>query len=100
MAGRMVISIVHPEDAPEVIHALNKDGFRVTQSATTGGFLRQGNVTLLTGVEEGQVDQVMNIIRTNTRPRSHKGWWRRPGKYQTGAATIFVLKMERAKVAD
>jgi len=100
MAGKMVISIVHPEDTQDVVKALNAEGFRVTQASTTGGFLRQGNVTLLTGVEENQVDQVMDIVKGNTKSRSRKGWWLRPGKHRTSAATVFVVDMERAKIPE
>ena len=100
MAGKMVISIVHPEDTQNVVKALNAVGFRVTQASTMGGFLRQGNVTLLTGVEEDQVDQVMEIVKANTKARSRKGWWLRPGKHKTGAATVFVVDMERAKIPE
>jgi len=98
MAGKMVISIVHIEDAPEVVKVLNGAGFGVTQMSTTGGFLRHGNATLMIGVEEEQVDQVMEIIKANTKPRSQKGWWRRPGRHQMGAATVFVVDMERARI--
>lgn len=100
MTGKMVISIVHPEDTQTVVKALNEAGLRVTQASTAGGFLRQGNVTLLTGVEEDQVDQVMEIVKANTKARSRKGWWLRPGKHKTSAATVFVVDMERAKIPE
>ncbi len=99
MAGKMVICIIHPNDTQGVVQALNQEGFRVTQMSTTGGFLRQGNVTLMIGVEESQVDPVMNIVRNNTHPHASKGWWRRPGKHQTSAATVFVMDMEQARLA-
>ncbi|MBN1934357.1 MAG: cyclic-di-AMP receptor [Anaerolineae bacterium] len=98
MAGKMVISIVHIEDTPELVKVLNEAGFGVTQMSTTGGFLRHGNATLMIGVEEERVDQVMEIIKVNTKPHSQKGWWRRPGRHQMNAATVFVVDMERARI--
>ena len=95
MAGKMVMSVVHPEDAQNLTKTLNQSGFRVTQAATRGGFLRRGNVTLMIGVDEEYVDRVMQIIRENTHPRSRKGWWLRPGKYEEGAVA-FVVDMEQA----
>jgi uncharacterized protein YaaQ len=92
--------IVHPEDTQELIKVLNAQGFRVTLSSTTGGFLRQGNSTLMIGVNEERVDQVMDIIRENTHPRARKGWWARPGKHEQGAATVFVMDMEQAKLPE
>ena len=100
MAGKMVMCIVHPEDAKELIKVLNTAGFRVTQASTTGGFLRQGKATLMIGVDETHVDQVMDIIRENTHPRARKGWWARPGKHQEGAATVFVMEMEQAELPE
>jgi len=99
MTGKMVMGIVHPEDAEEVTKRLNDAGFRVTQAATRGGFLRRGNVTLMIGVGEDDVDQVMDIIRENTRQRSRKGWWLRPGRYQEGAVA-FVVGMEQARLYE
>ena len=97
MAGKMVMGIVHPEDAQDLTKKLNQVGFRVTQAATRGGFLRHGNVTLMVGVEEKDVDQVIGMIRENTHPRSRRGWWLRPGKHQEGAVA-FVVDMEQAKL--
>ena len=99
MSGKMVMSVVHPEDAQELTKRLNQVGFRVTQAATQGGFLRRGNVSLLIGVEEKDVDQVMDIIRENTHPRSRKGWWLRPGRFQEGVVA-FVVDMEQANMAE
>jgi uncharacterized protein YaaQ len=100
MSGKMVMCIVHPEDTQDLIKALNAQGFRVTLSSTTGGFLRQGNSTLMIGVNEERVDQVMDIIRENTHPRARKGWWARPGKHEQGAATVFVMDMEQATLPE
>jgi uncharacterized protein YaaQ len=99
MAGKMVMSIVHAEDAQELTKTLNRAGFRVTQAATRGGFLRQGNVTLMIGVDDDDVDKVMELIRENTHPRSRGGWWLRPGKHQEGAVA-FVVGMEQAQLAE
>ncbi len=94
MAGKMVMSIVHPEDAQDVTNKLNQAGFRVTQAATRGGFLRRGNVTLMIGVDESDIDRVMDTIRENTHLRSRKGWWLRPGRYEEGSIA-FVVDMEQ-----
>jgi hypothetical protein len=51
------------------------------------------------GVDENDVDHVMEIIRENTRPRARKGWWLRPGRYQEGAVA-FVVGMEQARLSE
>lgn len=90
--------ITHPEDVQDLVKVLNAAGFGVTQASTTGGFLRQGMATLMIGVDESRVDDVMTIIRENTHARSRKGWWARPGRHEIGAATVFVLDMEQANL--
>jgi len=100
VAGKMVMCIVHPEDAKELIKVLNTASFRVTQASTTGGFLRQGKATLMIGVNEERVEQVMDIIRENTHRRSGGGWWLRPGKHEESAATVFVMDMEQAELPE
>lgn len=67
---KLVIAIVHDEDANKLVDKLNESHFRVTKLASTGGFLKSGNTTLLTGVEkEKKVDDVLALIREicNTR---------------------------------
>jgi uncharacterized protein YaaQ len=95
----MIMSVVHHEDAQNLIKELSAAGFGVTQAATRGGFLRHGNVTLMIGVDEEHVDRIMEIIREHTHPRSRGGWWLRPGKIEEGAVA-FVMDMEQVKLPD
>ena len=100
MAGKMVMCIVHREDVEELTSVLNARNYRVTRATTTGGFLRQGNVSLMIGVDEEHVDDVLAIIKENTHPRSRRGWWARPGKTEEGAATVFVVDMEQVRLPE
>ena len=78
---KLVIAIVRDVDAGPVTEQLVTHGHRVTRVASTGGFLRRGNVTLLIGVEEQQVEPVIGILRdtcTSPEPDQHR-------------ATIFVV---------
>ena len=62
---RLVVAVLSNDDANTVQAALVEDDFRVTRINTTGGFLRRGNVTLLVGVAEREVDAVIDHIRAN-----------------------------------
>ncbi len=78
---KLVIAIVHDVDAGAVIEQLVTHRYRVTRVASTGGFLRRGNVTLLVGVEEHQVQSVIDVLRETCSlpdPDQHR-------------ATIFVV---------
>ena len=89
---QLVLSIVANEDADQVTRALIGGGYRVTRMNTAGGFFRRGNVTLLVGVEESQVDDVLGLINDNCRNAQanpiEKGM---PGY----GATVFVLEADR-----
>ena len=61
----MVLAVLSNDDANTVQAALVEDEFRVTRINTTGGFLRRGNVTLLVGVAEREVEAVIDHVRAN-----------------------------------
>ena len=92
-AMQLVLSIVQNEDADQVTRALISGGYRVTRMNTAGGFFRRGNVTLLVGVEENQVDDVLGVINANCRPRTEANPIEK-GMPSYGA-TVFVLDADR-----
>ena len=53
---KLIIAIIQDEDASEVISHLNEAKFQVTRLSTKGGFLRAGNTTIMTGVEDEKVE--------------------------------------------
>jgi uncharacterized protein YaaQ len=65
---KLVIAIVRDTDAGPVIEQLVAQGHRVTRVASSGGFLRRGNVTLLVGTEVQQVDAVIDVLRDTCAP--------------------------------
>lgn len=65
---KMIIAIVQDNDADTLTQAFTAASFRVTRVASTGGFLRSGVVTMLLGVEDNQVDSVIETVR-NALPK-------------------------------
>lgn len=86
---KLVLSIVRDDDADKVINALVERGFSITRMASTGGFLREGNTTIMSGVEDDRVDEMLETIRANVTPRSGVP----SGEFVSGA-TAFVLNLE------
>ncbi|MCL2753684.1 MAG: cyclic-di-AMP receptor, partial [Defluviitaleaceae bacterium] len=39
---KLIMAIIHDEDAFQIIDVLSEEGFKVTKLASTGGFLRAG----------------------------------------------------------
>ena len=60
---KLIIAIVRDTDDGPVVERLTSQGHRVTRVASTGGFLRRGNVTLLIGVEAESVEPVIDLLR-------------------------------------
>ncbi len=106
---KLVIAIVQDEDASRLVNKLMKEGFGVTKLATTGGFLRAGNTTLLAGVDDEKLQQVMDIIEHVCKSRkqlasaptsmSNMGGVYAAASYPVevtvGGATVFVLAVDQ-----
>lgn len=60
---KLIIVVVEDDDAPALIRELSTHGYSSTKLASTGGFLLHGNTTLLVGVDDSQVDPVIDLIR-------------------------------------
>lgn len=80
---KLMSIIIQDKDSDRVIEALVQEGLTITRMASTGGFLRKGNVTLILGVASEQIDSVIEILRETCT-------FSVPNRY---AATIFVLDM-------
>jgi uncharacterized protein YaaQ len=83
---KLIIAIIRDEDSESVSTALVMAGYRVTRIASTGGFLRRGSTTLMIGVEDDQVEGVIQVVRENVTLAVEEGQRR---------ATLFVLKVDR-----
>ncbi len=59
---KLVITIIDDQDVDKVMNALTTQRIGVTRVSSTGGLLSPGSSTLLIGVDEAQVPQVMKII--------------------------------------
>ena len=104
---KLVLAIVQDDDALDLIEELNDKGFRVTKLATTGGFLKSGNTTLMIGVEIDKVDIVINIIEEVCKRRkqvvsTQPGLSGENGMYisfplevEVGGATVFVIDVDK-----
>jgi uncharacterized protein YaaQ len=92
-AMNLVLSIVCYEDADKVVGGLLAGGYRVTRINTAGTFLRRRNVTLLVGVQQNKVDEVLKIIQANCRRR--EGAAPASEGMPSHSATTFVLDVAR-----
>ena len=104
---KLIIAIVQDEDASRLESKLMNEGYGVTKLATTGGFLRAGNTTLLVGVDDEKFDGAMAVIekicksrkQIATAPTSMTGvngvYSPYPIEVMVGGATVFVLSVDQ-----
>jgi uncharacterized protein YaaQ len=108
LAGvKLVVAIVSPEDAGPLVDALLESEFRATRLHSSGGFLKQSNATVILGVEDEAVDEVLGIIRESCHSRTQlvnpmppilepgEFFLPYPLEVEVGGATVFVLPVER-----
>lgn len=103
---KLLLTIVQDTDAPRLQAALAEHGLQSTTLASTGGFLREGNTTVIIGVADTEVEQVKAVIRgtcsertrmTPAAPPLHaiEGVFAsQPMEVPVGGAIVFVLAVE------
>lgn len=104
---KLVLTVVHADDAGELASRLSEAGFGVTRIKSVGGFLKRQNATFLVGVPDHQLDSVMQIIRERCHTRTEsvspippmvepgEVYLPYPVEVEVGGATVFVMNVER-----
>ena len=104
---KLIIAIVHERDKQRVNDALLQAGQKFTVVASTGGFLRDGNTTMLIGSDEGKVEDVLGVLRGCCSTREQfvtqpapdilgaGGGMMNPVKVSVGGAIVFVVDVEK-----
>lgn len=103
---KLTVCVVHNRDKGRLTDELVKAGFKFTVIGSTGGFLREGNTTMLVGVEDDQVGLLKDLIQSNCQTREQVvnvmpfesgppgAYLASPIKVPVGGAVIFVLPVE------
>ena len=105
---KLIIAIVQDEDSSKLLSRLMQNGFGVTKLATTGGFLKAGNTTLLLGVEEERIQEAVHIVESVCKSRkqittattavsgiSQGDYSAFPVEVTVGGATLFILTVDQ-----
>ncbi len=104
---KLVIAVIHNRDKGRVVDALLESNFKFTQVASTGGFLREGNTTLLIGVDDDLLEPLLSLLEQNCRTREQfvnplppdtapiGSFLPTPISVEVGGAVVFVLPVEQ-----
>ena len=106
---QLVIAILQKDDFEETSSELAQNGFFMTRLSSSGGFLRKENITIMIGVEENRLDELMELLKKTAGRREkvtfgmaaspmdirHRGGATTAPIYvQGGGVTVFTLKMD------
>lgn len=103
---KLIMAVIQDKDSNRLVNALGDEDFKTTKLASTGGFLKEGNTTLMVGCEDEEVDLALKIIQDNCSQReqmvapispmggSADSYIPKPVKVEVGGATVFILPIE------
>jgi len=106
---KLVVAIVHNEDAGALVDALLEREYRATRLHSSGGFLKQSNATIIVGVDDDRIEDVLGIVRDNCHARNQvinpmppimepgEFFMPYPLEVEVGGATVFVVPVERSE---
>lgn len=83
---KLILSILQNRDKDSVTEALSKNNIQATLLPSSGAFFKQGNVTLMVGVQDELVDTVIQLIKDNCAE---------PDDPNLKRATVFVIDVDR-----
>lgn len=103
---KLVIGIVNSDDAGNLLSEITKASFQATKLSTSGGFLKMGNTTVLVGVEDDKVDDLVAVFKNCCSRRSQivssvptymgEGFINAsPIEVTIGGATLFILDCDQ-----
>ena len=104
--AKLLIAVVHAQDAGQLVDALRGTELRVTEVASRGGFLQARNTMLYIGVEDEQIPAAMRLIEENCSSRTvsvpaeplggiDANWL--PTEVTHGGATVFVVPLDEIR---
>ncbi|PTL38132.1 cyclic-di-AMP receptor [Alkalicoccus saliphilus] len=104
---KLIVAVIQDKDSNRLSDALVEKDFQATKLASTGGFLKAGNTTFMIGVQNEEVERVLEIIKENCQAREQlvapispmggnaDSYVPYPVEVQVGGATVFILPVDQ-----
>lgn len=89
---KLIIAIIEDQYTNEIMKVLMENKLRITKLASTGGFLKAGNTTLLIGTEEGELEKTIGLIRGICEVKEGK---KRTKNMDIAGANLFILDVNQ-----
>ncbi|WP_291430254.1 cyclic-di-AMP receptor [Deinococcus sp.] len=103
---KLVLAVIQDADATPLVRVLSENAFEVTKLASTGGFLREGNTTLMIGVDDERLEELKRHVQRTCRARTrlvapsvpmgeqNEGLVGDPVEVPVGGAVMFVMGVQ------
>ncbi|ANE44033.1 cyclic-di-AMP receptor [Deinococcus oregonensis] len=103
---KLVLAVIQDADASALVRVLSENAFEVTKLASTGGFLREGNTTLMIGVTDERLADLKRHVQQTCRARTrlvtpgvpmgeqNEGLVSDPVEVPVGGAVMFVMGVQ------
>ena len=106
LVEKLLVIIAAADDADRLLERMIAAGYPATKISSTGGFLRRGNATILSGVGAGAVDQVLAMVHAECEAREEYIPVQtlpfpgslppsQPLQVRVGGAIVFVLDVQQ-----
>jgi uncharacterized protein YaaQ len=103
---KLVVAIVQDYDTDRLLRAITEAGLSATRIASTGGFLRTGNTTVMMGIADGELARCLDLVAQTCGARVQRvadeyladlAEWSAPGidEVRVGGAVVFVIRVAR-----
>lgn len=106
---KLILAVLQGDDYAETVSELNRNGFSVTLLSSTGGFLKKKSTTVMIGVSEERLAEVLDLLKrcAGRRKRTifrevtvpHTGELSAmpliPVDVEVGGAAVFVLNVQQ-----
>lgn len=105
--SKLVLAVLQGSDADNTIRNLNEQGFIVTVLSSTGGFLKKKSTTVMIGVEEDRLEEVLDVLQKYAGRRKETAYHSvpvpngevsavppMPMEVMAGGAAVFILSLD------
>lgn len=89
---KLIIAIIQDDYISNVVKILMENKIRTTKLSSTGGFLKSGNTTLFIGVEDDEIDKVVELIKAQAKTKNIK---QGNDEVTVGGANLFVMDIDK-----
>jgi len=103
---KLILAVIQDANTSALMRVLKEQSIGVTKLASTGGFLREGNTTLMIGLNDEHLDHLKALMQRTCRTRTRlvtpyipmgpqdEGVGNEPLEVTVGGGVLFVMGVQ------